>query len=124
MQAPQSNYTKLFVNDNFHGLYVNSESINSDFQRDYLYSDNDNTRLKCNPISVFDGNGSSLEYLGTDSAAYQSFYELKTDYSWQDLINLCNTIENNPNVIENTLNIDRAIWMLAFNNVLVNCIIL
>ncbi|MGC6428264.1 MAG: CotH kinase family protein [Flavobacteriales bacterium] len=120
MQAPQSNYTKLFVNDNFHGLYVNSESINSDFQRDYLYSDNDNTRLKCNPISVFDGNGSSLEYLGTDSAAYQSFYELKTDYSWQDLINLCNTIENNPNVIENTLNIDRAIWMLAFNNVLVN----
>ena len=44
-------------------MYVNSESINSDFQDDYLYADPDNTRFKCNPETVFGGNGSSLEYL-------------------------------------------------------------
>ena len=120
MVASQSNHAKVYVNDAYHGLYVSSESINSDFQNDYLYSDKDNSRFKCNPVSVFNGNGSSLEYLGNDSASYYDFYELKTDYSWQSLIDLTNTIENNSQNIESALNIDRAIWMLAFNNLLVN----
>jgi hypothetical protein len=120
MVASQSNYAKVYVNDNYLGLYVSSESINSDFQSDYLYSDNDNTRFKCNPESVFEGNGSSLEYLGNDSSAYYDFYEIKTDYSWQDLIDFTYTIENSPENIESILNVDRAIWMLAFNNLLVN----
>lgn len=120
MVAPSSNYAKVSVNGNYHGFYVSSESINSDFQQDYLYADNDNSRFKCNPESLFGGNGSSLEYLGADSLSYQEFYELKSDYSWQDLINLCNVLQNDPNQIEAVLDIDRAIWMLAFNNVLVN----
>ena len=62
MVASQSNYAKVYVNDVYNGLYVSSESINSDFQNDYLYSDKDNSRFKCNPESVFAGNGSSLEY--------------------------------------------------------------
>lgn len=120
MVASQSNYAKLYVNDVYHGLYVSSESINSDFQNDYLYSDKDNSRFKCNPESVFAGNGSSLEYLGNDSSSYYDFYEIKTDYGWQDIIDLTNTIENSPENIESNLNIDRAIWMMAFNNLLVN----
>jgi hypothetical protein len=120
MVASQSNYAKVFINDNYHGLYVSSEAINSDFQDDYLYSDKDNTRLKCNPESVFGGNGSSLEFLGSDSSSYYDFYELKTDYSWQDLIDLTYNIDNSSPNIESILNIDRAIWMLAYNNLLVN----
>jgi hypothetical protein len=120
MQAPQSNFAKVYINGNFHGMYSSSESINSDFQKDYLYADRDNSRFKCNPVSVFDGNGSSLEYLGNDSTDYYDFYELKSDVTWQDLIDLTNTISNNPSEIESILDIDRAIWMLAFNNVLVN----
>ena len=45
---------------------------------------------------------------------------MKSDASWQDLIDLTNTIENSANTIENSMDIDRAIWMSAFNNVLVN----
>ena len=100
-------------------LYTNSESVNSDFQNNYLYSDKNNTRIKCNPQNVFNG-GSSLDYLGADSSLYYSFYEMKSDASWQDLIDLTYTIENSVNTIENSMDIDRAIWMSAFNNVLVN----
>ena len=119
MQAPRSNFAKVYINGSYHGLYTNSESINSDFQNNYLYSDKSNTRVKCNPENVFNG-GSSLAYLGTDSSAYYDFYEMKSDAGWQDLIDLTNNIQNSVNTIENSLDIDRAIWMLAFNNVLVN----
>jgi spore coat protein CotH len=119
MEAPRSNYAKVYINGSYHGLYTNSESVNSDFQNNYLYSDKNNTRIKCNPQNVTNG-GSSLEYLGADSSSYYDFYEMKSDASWQDLIDLTNTIENSANTIENSMDIDRAIWMSAFNNVLVN----
>ena len=120
MKVPQSNYAEVHINGAYHGLYVNTESINSDFQNDYLYADTDNTRFKCNPESVFSGNGSSLAYLGTDSASYEDYYELKSDFAWQDLIDLTYTINSNPTDLESILDVDRALWMLAFNNVLVN----
>ena len=119
MQAPRSNYAKVYINGLYHGLYTNSESINSDFQNNFLNSDKNNTRIKCNPQSVFNG-GSSLEYLGADSASYYNFYEMKSDAGWQDLIDLTYDIMNSSNTIENTIDIDRAIWMSAYNNVLVN----
>ena len=120
MVAPQSNFAEVHINGSYHGMYVNSESINSDFQDDYFYADPDNTRFKCNPETVFGGNGSSLEYLGIDSAFYEDYYELKSDFGWQDLINLTYDIANNSLTLESSLDIDRALWMLAFNNVLVN----
>ena len=119
MQAPRSNFARVSINGNYHGLYSSSESVNSDFQRRHLYADNDNSRFKCNPVSTFNG-GSSLEYLGTDSASYYDYYELKSDFGWQDIIDLTNVINNSPQNIEQYLDIDRAIWMSAFNNVLVN----
>ena len=45
---------------------------------------------------------------------------MKSDASWQDLIDLTYSIQNSANTIENNLDIDKAIWMSAFNNVLVN----
>lgn len=119
MQAPRSNFARVSINGNYHGLYSSSESVNSDFQRRHLYADNDNSRFKCNPVSTFNG-GSSLDYLGTDFASYYDYYELKSDFGWQDIIDLTNAINNNPQNIEQFLDIDRAIWMSAFNNTLVN----
>ena len=95
----------MYINGSYHGLYANSESVNSDFQNNYLYSDKNNTRIKCNPQSVFNG-GSSLEYLGADSASYYNFYEMKSDAGWQDLIDLTYDIMNSSNTIENTIDID------------------
>lgn len=122
MDAPLCNYANVYINDNLIGLYVSSESISKKFVNNHFYS-NANAFFKCNPIGGA-GPGSSsypnLAYLGTNSASYQTAYEMNSDAGWDDLINLTNTLSNNTANIESILDVDRALWMLAFNNVLVN----
>ncbi len=120
MDAPNSNYAKVYINGSYYGLFSSSEAINADFVERRLNADKDNVRIKCNPENTFSGNGPSLEYLGADSSAYYSYYEVKSDYGWKELINFTYSLVNNGSSVENVLDIDRAIWMLAFNNVLVN----
>ena len=119
MDAPLSNYAKVYINGNYHGLYSSSEAINKKFVEEKFYSDEDNTLVKCNPVSVMNG-GSSLEYLGTDSTSYYDYYEMSSDYGWADLPIYTNELNNNFANIENSWDIDRAIWMLAFSNVVVS----
>ena len=120
MNAPLSNYAQVYVNGNYHGLYSSTESIDGGFMQRYLYSDGNNTRFKCNPVYGAGGNGPNLQYLGSDTTLYYNSYELQSDFGWQDLVDLCDVVTNTPASIETSLDIDRAIWMLAFNNVLVN----
>ena len=122
MVAPLSNYANVYVNGALLGLYVSSESIGKTFVNKYFYSKS-NSFFKCNPLDGA-GPGSTdlpnLVYLGTDSTLYYPAYELKSDYGWADLITLTNTLKNNVGEIETVLDVDRALWMLAFDNLLVN----
>ena len=119
MDAPQCNYMNVYVNGTLIGLYDNVESVNSDFQERYLYANRDATRIKCSSSQVQNG-GSSLEYLGPNEANYYDYYELDSDTGWADIVSLTNIVDNAPVLIEDYMDIDRAIWMLAYNNVLVN----
>lgn len=119
MDAPLSNYAKVIVNGSFHGVYSSSESINKKFVEEKFYSNNKNTLFKCNPVSTQNG-GSSLEYQGTDSTSYFDYYELQSTYGWSDMVTYTNELNNNFSNVENSWDIDRAIWMLAFDNVLVS----
>ena len=122
MVAPKSNYANVTVNGTLLGLYVSSEAISRTFLESRFDSKN-NTFFKCNPINGAGPQATDLPdlvYLGTDSADYDEAYELKSDYGWVDLIAFCDTLENNLTAIESILDVDRAIWMLALNNVLVN----
>lgn len=122
MDAPLCNYSNVYVNGNLMGLYVSSESISKKFVDAHFYSDT-NAFFKCNPIGGA-GPGSpsypNLAYLGNDITSYQSAYEMRSDAGWEDLINLTNTLSNNTANIESILDVDRALWMLAFDNILVN----
>ncbi|MBL4668718.1 MAG: lamin tail domain-containing protein, partial [Flavobacteriales bacterium] len=93
--------------------------VNKKFVKEKFYSNKNNTLFKCNPVSVQNG-GSSLEYLGTDSSFYFDYYELQSDFGWNDMTYYTNELNNNFGNIENSWDIDRAIWMLAFDNVLVS----
>jgi len=62
----------------------------------------------------------NLVYLGDNSTSYDDAYEIKSADGWDELIDLCDTLANDLNDIELILDVDKAIWMLAFNNVLVN----
>lgn len=126
MPAPRANYVKLFVNDKYLGLYNNTESVDKDFLNKH-FGWKKGKLFKCDPnwnaADLRDckkGDKASLEYLGPDSTCYYGLYEIKSDYGWGELIELTRILNNAIDSIESILNVDQALWMLAFNNVLVN----
>ena len=119
MDSPLSNFAKLYINGTYYGVFSNSENIDNRFLENHFYS-NDRSFFKCNPENVVNGHIPSLVYLGTDSTLYFDRYELKSDYGWTEMVHFCDTINNQFSFVEEVLDIDRAIWMLAYNNVMVN----
>lgn len=119
MDAPLSNFAEVYVNGQYIGVYSSSESITKKFVDEHFYSKK-RAFFKCNPLYGVGGAKPNLVYLGKDSSLYYSSYEIKSDYGWQDLINLCDTLSNHTTAIEQILDVDRALWMLAFDNVFVN----
>jgi len=121
MDCPSSNFARVYINGQYRGVYTNNEPIKDDFNVTHYYKND--TYFKCNPVGgAGPGGGTSpdLKYLGADSSLYFNGYDLKFDFGWNRLVALCNVLNNNFANIEGVLDIDRAIWMLAFNNVLVN----
>ena len=131
MDAPQANYANVYVNGTLIGLYTNTESISKKFVNKHFNS-NDNAFFSCSPP---DGAGPtstvlpSLEYLGASYTSYEDGYEIKSDddedatvaeEDWNELIELTNTLNNDITNIESYLDVDMAIWMMAFDNVMVN----
>jgi hypothetical protein len=119
MAAPKCNFARVTINGMYYGLFSSVESIDSDFNSTHFYSSS-SSFFKCTPENVLSGQIPNLLYLGTDSANYSTRYELKSDYGWVDLIALCDTLNNSYASLETVLDIDRALWMLAYNNVFVN----
>ncbi len=124
MAAPQCNYAHLYINDVLRGLYVNVESITKKFVRKHFHSD-DNAFFDCSPVN---GAGAStgfeelptLLYWGNNVNNYNLAYEMKSDTGWESLIGLTQTLNNNTAAIESVLDVDRALWMLAYDNLMVN----
>lgn len=122
MDAPLANFANLYVNGELIGLYANTESVSKKFMNN-RFGSNENTLFKCSPP---DGAGPqsndfpNLVYLGQNSTDYYEAYELKSESGWQELIDLCDTLANHTDVIESILDVDRVLWMLAFDNVMVN----
>lgn len=120
MDCSRSNFAKVYINGAYYGVYSNTESINKKFYSSHFYT-SDNINIKCNP-AVIPGSATkcNLRYLGNDSAAYLNFYEVKSDYGWNDIVRLCDTVTNFPSSLENNIDLDRALWMLAYNIALIN----
>ena len=122
MDCPKSNFVNVYVNGTLRGLYSSAESINNQFNGNHYFSES-GSFFKCNPIGGA-GPGSTaspdLNWINADSASYYSAYEIQSNSGWSDLVNFINILNNDFSQIESILDVDRALWMLAFNNVLVN----
>jgi spore coat protein CotH len=122
MDCPKANFANVYINGTLRGLYSSAESINDKFNGDHYYSA-DGSFFKCNPVGGA-GPGTTispdLKYINADTASYYNGYELKSTYGWYDLVHMIDTLNNNFTAIESVLDVDRALWMLAFNNVMVN----
>lgn len=124
LPAPKANFSRVVINGESWGIYVNQQHFNKDFLRDF-YKTTKGTRWKV-PGSPMGQGG--LNYLGDYVEAYKDIYELKSKddpKSWVALMNLCRVLNQTPsNQLEKALSpildIDGALRFFAWENVLAN----
>ena len=130
--ASEANFLFLYVNGVKHGLYSNIEAVDDDFCMKHFGSYGKGF-FKCDPIMItgtpeppppnclpIPGISSSLIFMGLDTLCYSQSYEIKSDYGWENLATLIEVLNNNTPFVHNFMNIDRTLWMLAFNNLFLN----
>lgn len=121
MPASNANYANVYVNDILIGLYNNVQAVNKNFSETH-FGTRDNVYFKGNP-DVLDypmGSNSNLEYYDTDISTYYPYYTLESDSGWTELYGLIDTLNNQIDYVDNVLNVDRTLWMLALDYSLVN----
>lgn len=127
MPAPLANYARVSVNGSYYGLLVNVEAVDEQFLEKHFGS-SDNCFFKCTPNynekeatpeGCKQNLYASLEY-ESKASCYPRNFEMLSKEGWDDLIELTKMLNDNDENLHNVLNIDRALWMHAFNNVLVN----
>ncbi len=127
MPAPECAMARVYVNNEYFGVYTLTQDIDKYFL-DSWFDEKKGIFFKCDPdwdqVVQLDGcqpgQNCSLENLGPDIKCYDGRYEMKSDTGWEALIYLVQEL-NEPQVpLDSILDIDLTLWMLAFNNVLVN----
>lgn len=124
MVAPRANFAKVFVNDEYFGMYILVEPVDRTFLNNHLGEDNWNTLFKCSTKRLKDnsppqctrGAYANLSHQ-PDLNCYLYNYDLKEGDSWVDLVELTRILEREPGRLAEILDIDAVLWMLAFNNV-------
>ena len=120
MPASLANYIKVYINGTYIGLYTSVQDVDKHFLRSNYYS-SDNPFFKGELVNDTPQNIVTVwGYLGADSATYANYYEIESDNGWKDLINFLDVLNNDSETVEDVLNVDRHLWMLAFDNLLVN----
>lgn len=121
MPASGANFAEVYINDVYWGLYTNVESVDEIFLND-RFGENHGPFFKCNPdVLDFDGENANLgNSPGTDTAAYTPFYDKRSDYGWTEFYHLIDTLHDHTASVEELLNVDRTLWMHAFNYGLMN----
>ncbi|MBL7980139.1 MAG: CotH kinase family protein [Bacteroidetes Order II. Incertae sedis bacterium] len=130
--AAQANYVKLMINGVDWGIYANVQQLDKAFIREWFRNDN-GTRWRADaPTTGTGGPGgpggggwgdgtAAINYLGTDTTAYQKYYTLKStkrSKPWEDLVQAAATL-NNTTLTDRTtqypvsLDVDRILWHLA-----------
>lgn len=122
MPASGSNFANLYINDTLIGVYTNNQAVDDGFVETH-FGNSDNSFFKGNPESLqypF-GQNANLAYAhGDDSSGYEPYYKIESDNGWKELFNFIDVLNNDTANIEQVLNVDRALWMHAFNYSLLN----
>ena len=90
LPAARTSYVKLYVNNEYKGLYINVEHIDDEFLDLRFPTEANGNLWKC-------FYGADLTWQGNNAQAYQSVYELKTNTDSADysaLINFINVLNN------------------------------
>lgn len=126
MPSSKCAYTKLFVNDEYIGVFINIESIDKHFYESY-FGDARGVAFKAGvdykpenlPTTCKQNIFGSLEY-EDNVDCYKGNFEMDGRGGWTELQELTRRLNQEPARLPQILDIDRALWMLALNNVMVN----
>ncbi len=126
MPAPKANYAKVSINGGLYGLMVNIEPLDEGFlNRHYgsaegaFFSARPHDYYEREPHGCRQGIGGSLQYDENPECNMYRF-DLRSKAGWDDLHELTRVLKEEPGKIEQVLDVDRVLWMLAFNNAIVN----
>ncbi len=114
LPASRKSYVKLFINDEYKGLYLNTEHIDEEFIQS-RFPQNDTGNLY---KAIY---GANMLYSGTNQAPYENLYELSTNKSANDysgLIHFLNVLNNTNSAdfaceIESVFDVDMYLRTLA-----------
>jgi hypothetical protein len=118
MPAGRASYVNVYVNDTLIGLYTNNEDPDKMFMRARFCGDENarfKGRVKFDSVAMM-----GWKYLGPDSTPYLAYFELESDSGWRELVGMLDTLSNHNAALDRVLNVDRHLWMLAFDVLLVN----
>ena len=89
VDAPRSSYARIYLNNQYWGLYLLVEQVDRTFLKDNFGNSNGN---------LFKNVGNSeLEWMGQDISQYQQIFELKTDSNveaWENFVELMDVLNN------------------------------
>lgn len=108
--APRTSYVKLYINNEYKGLYLNVEHIDEQFLKQRFPLNNNGTLIKANY-------GANLKNLGTNEANYLPLYELKKGTNLQSLIQFITVLNTNstnfPCAIQAVFDVDSYLKTVA-----------
>lgn len=126
MPAPRANFAKLVVNDEYYGLLINIEPVDSRlFQQRYFGQAEGQLFLSAPPRQEKIPAGCrnlpfcELTYQ-QDQTCYPFFFRAIQSSSYGAVIDLAKALQPDSDNLPEALDIDRTLWMHAFNNALVN----
>lgn len=124
--SPKANFAKVTINKNNLGLYTNTQSIDDEFLK-ANFGSKKGIFFKCDPnwdspelSDCPKGDKASLMWQGTDSTCYMGNYELKSKKGYKELVNFISILNKEPDKIDKILDVDKTLWMHAFNHTIVN----
>ncbi len=117
MPGSKANYADVSVNGDLIGLYTSVQNVDKLYMRTHFRCD-ENARFKGEMTQHTQMAG--WKYYGPDMAPYLDYYKLESDSGWNELIAFLDTFNNSPGAIEEVLNLDRHLWFLAFDVLLVS----
>ncbi|MCC6724138.1 MAG: CotH kinase family protein [Saprospiraceae bacterium] len=126
MPAPKANFAKVTINGKYYGLFANIESVSDANFLSRFFSSSDNPFFKVNqdaadntPAGCKNNLYGSLEF-DNQINCYENNFEKLSEHGTKDLMELTRILNQETAKIETILNVDNTLWMLAFNNVVVN----
>ncbi len=115
LPSPRTSYVKLYINNEYKGLYIHIEHFDEEYIQKRFPNDNTGNLFKC-------FYGSDLTYHGTNPSYYQNTYKLKTNETVNDysgLIHFIDVLNNSTTAnfvcdIQEVFDVDSYLRTLAF----------